>query len=153
MKPFTNNLQKEIDIRIKNGVDIADLIEGIDIRGINLSGAIISKFNRANDDISNCNLSHTVIGKDGQTNDLCSVKAQNVIFKGAKFLGKTILRHADLRNSNLTETYIPYTEYQYADFRGCRFCACIMTIGSREGLKARFDKNFMDELSKYWITE
>ena len=153
MKPFTHELRKEIDIKIKNQLDIADLIEDVDIRNQDLSYAVISKFDRQSSDISNCNLSRAVIGKEGQTNNLCSVKANNVIFKGAKFLGKTLLRHADLRNSNFTETYMPYVEYQYADFRGCRFCAMTITIGSREGLKAKFDKNFMEELTKYWQIE
>lgn len=153
MRKLNDNEINELRIRIKNNLDISDIIKNKDIRGLDLSYAIISDFNRIKDDISNCNLSYAIIGRDNIITNLSGTKMINCNFKGAKFLGKVWLRRVDARNSNWSGAYVPYVEYQYADFRGATFCDTIITIGSRQGLGAKFSKRFLDELCKHWILE
>lgn len=153
MKPMTNELREKIRTYIKNKLDISDLIKDVDIKGENLSRAIIKDFDRINDDISGCDLSYCIIGEEGKITNLSGTIMRDCNFKHTKFLGKVWLRRVDARGSNFTGAYIPYVSYEYGDFRGCKFCSTIFTIGSREGLKARFDKKIFEDLSKGWIIE
>lgn len=153
MKPISHELRKKIKTYIKNKLDISELIKDIDIKKEDLSGAIISKFDRINDNISGCNLARAIIGKEGELTQLSNTKMLNCCFKGTRFLGRVWFRKVDARGSNFSEAWLPYVEYQYADLRDCTFCSTIFPIGSREGYKAKFSKNFFKELTKAWIIE
>ena len=153
MKQMNNYLREKIKIAIKNKLDISSLIKDVDIRGEDLKGAVIEYFDRPGDNISDANLSNCIIGKENVKTDLNSVKMVNTNFKGTKFLGIVSLRRADARGANFTGAYMPYCEYQYADFRNAKFCSTVITIGTMEGLKARFSKSLWDTLTKGWIFE
>ena len=150
LKPMTASLYEKIQKKIKNRQDISDLIDGVDIRNVDLSRAIIKNFNRPNGDISNVNLSYAIIGEEGKQINFAGCKMRHVNFHGAKFLGKLILRGADLRFSDLSEAFIPYVVYQRADLRGCKFCGIVFKLGSLEGLKAKFDSQFFVDLARAW---
>lgn len=149
-KPIDDILKRQIAIHIKNRLDIGSLIKDVDIRGLDLSYAIIKEFNRINDDISNCNFSNAVIGEEGKITNLSGSKMVNCCFKEAKLLGRVLMKNVDGRNCNFRETFMPYVEYQYSNFEGASFCDAIFRIGSRVGIGAKFDKNLFAELSKWW---
>jgi len=154
MKKMLSLKQKEkIANYIKNRIDISDLITDYDIKGLDLSRAIISKFNRPDDDMSGTIFANTVIGIQGEVTNLSRSKFQGCNFKNARFLGKVWLRHADLRNCNLQGTHIPHMDFKFADFRGCNFCGVCFPhgdIAAKPGLGAKFSDNLFDDIAKGW---
>lgn len=147
-KPMTHQLRKKIQQYIKSGVDISDLIEGINLANENLANARIKSFNRISEDLTGLNLQHATIGAPGETTNLSGSILRNVKFKGTRFEGKIIMRRCDCRGANFCEAWIPYVEYQYSDFTGCSFCDITWQMGSRGALGAKFDLNFFKELGK-----
>lgn len=148
MRVMDHKLRKKVKEYIKSGMDISDLIQGVMIKGEDLSGAKISKFNRISDDLTGTSLKNAIIGKEGETTNLSGSKLINVCFKGTRFNGKVIMRKCDCRGSNFCETWIPYVEYQYSDFTGCTFCDITWQMGSRGAIGAKFDLNFFKELGR-----
>ena len=151
MRPMTNAIRNKISVYRKNKIDISELIKDVEIRGENLSYAIIKDFYRVKTDISNCNFSNAIIGEENKVTMMSNTNMKNCVFKSTKFLGKIIMRRCDARGSNFTETFMPNIAYEYSDFRGCNFCSCIFRIGSREGLGAIFDKKLWVDLTKGWV--
>jgi len=151
MKKMTHELRAKIRKYIKNGIDISDLIRDVEIKGENLSRAIIKDFNRVADDISGTDFSYAVIGEEGKITNISGTKMRNCNFRGTKFLGKVWMRRVDARGSNFSEAYLPNVEYQHSDFRNCTFCSTVIRMGSREGLGAIFGKELWDLLTKGWI--
>ncbi len=148
MKPFTDSLRQEIDIRIKNKIDISDLIKDVDIKGQDFSRAIIKEFNRVNDDISNCLFFGAIIGQENTITNLSGTKMKGTNFKQARLLGETWLKGVDARNSSFISTYMPYPNFQYADFRGADFCGIVTKLSSNHYKGAKFDIAFLEDLAK-----
>lgn len=149
MKPMTSSLRSRIQTHIKEGYDVADLIDGINLRDEDLSGAIISRFLRTNDDLSGCNFSNVIFGKDnGPEIHISSCVMRNVSFKGARVLPKFIFRANDARGSNFIGAFLPYAQWQGSDLRNCKWCGVITCLGSVEMRGARFDQSFFEQLSK-----
>jgi uncharacterized protein YjbI with pentapeptide repeats len=150
MKKITNELRNQINDRIKKQIDISELIEGYDIRNEDLSRAVIKKFNRIGDNISNCKFTYAIIGEIGTTTDLTNTKMIGCNFKGTVFLGNTILRGVDARNCNFNGADLNHVDYRRADFRGGQFCRCILRIGTLDGEGAIFDKKILEDLASGW---
>ena len=158
-KPLTSKTKETIQKYIKNGWDIADLINGVNISGLDLSHAKISYFKREyGENLVGINLTNAVIGTladlENPCNNLIALAGcdlRNSSFSGTKFYGKVQLKCANCRNCNFTWSFIPFVNYSMADLRGCRFCDTVMTIGSREGHGAIFDEAFMDLLKKAYV--
>ena len=150
--PMTQKLRDKIKMNIKNKIDISSLIEDIDFKGEDLSGAIITKLVRTDADISNCNFSHTTLGDETGKSvfSLIRCKMRNCNFHGAKFVGKTWIRSCDARNCNFKHADISRAEYQYTDFRDCTFCESIIRIGTKDGLGCIFPTQMFDDLCKGW---
>ena len=138
MDLINNKLRKQIKTYIKNHIDISDLIHGISIKGENLAGAIITHFNRPNEDMSDCNLSRAIIGVPGEIINLNGAILRNSNFKYTQFLGKLWMRRVDAKNCNFSYAFMPYIEYQYSNFRNSIFCETIMKVGSKCWLGADF---------------
>jgi uncharacterized protein YjbI with pentapeptide repeats len=153
MKPMTNELRKKILMRIKNRIDISDLVEGIDLKGENLSGAIISVFNRPESDFTKTNFSRAIIGADGTMTNISGSDLTDTNLNHTVFKGKLLLRRCKCLRTVFAYTYWPHAEYQHTDFRGSHFCETIMTFGSRCGLGAKFSREIFDDLIKYWEVE
>jgi len=147
MKKITEKLREKIKLYIKNGLDISDLIEGYDIRGENLAGAIIKRFNRFNQDISYCNLARAIIGEENQITHLSRATMIGCNFKDAVFKGKVWLRKVNAQNCTFDGAFLPFVEYQHGDFRHSTFCDTIWRFGSRAGHGAIFDS---DLILKKW---
>ncbi len=158
MKPFDNNLKKQVQIAIKNKQDIYSLIENVNINGTavlitDLTYAIISKFDRIKDKISNVDFSNATIGQEGKITNLSRSKFYNCLFYNTKFLGTLYLKNCECTDCNFNSAHLHNMEYQYTKFINCTFCEAIMRIGTDYGYKAYFDKNFFRDLSKHWGVE
>jgi uncharacterized protein YjbI with pentapeptide repeats len=158
MKSFTNELKKQIDIRIKNGIDISDLIKDVDIRGQDFSRAIIKELNIVNGDISNAMFFDATIGQENTITNLSGTKMNHTNFKQARLLGETWLTGADARNSIFTSAYMPYPKFNNANFKGANFCGIITKIQTHTYKGAKFDVKFIQDLAnmlnlKVTITE
>lgn len=158
MKPFDNNLKKQVQIAIKNKQDISSLIEDVNINSTtssitDLTYAIISKFDRIKDKISNVDFSNATIGQKGRITNFSRSKFYNCLFCNTKFLGITYLRHCVLDNCNLNNAWLVDVEYQYTKFPNCTFCEAVMRIGTDYGYKAEFDNHLFRDLSKHWSVE
>lgn len=153
MQPISNALRAKIKMTIKNRIDISNLIEDKDIRGEDLTGAIIETFNRPDGDISNCIFTRAIIGKEGGVTNLNRVRAVSCNFKGLTLKGKVWARRGNFRGTNFDEAFAPYVDYRYADFRGCTFCDTVFTIGTKKAYGSRFDNKFFQDLAKSWNLE
>jgi len=150
MTPMTHELRKKIQLYIKNKLDIATLIDGVQITGENFNGAIITRLFRLEEDLSNCSFANAVIGTaEGEVN-FSGSNLTNCNFRGVVFPGRVLFRNVRARGANLSDAYLPYMEYQGADFRSATFCDAVIRIGSRQGKGAKFDKNLFRALARFW---
>ena len=153
MKILSNEQRKKIEMYIKNGKDISELIEGYSLKNENFSRAIIKRLNRFNEDITNVNFSFCTIGEENIVTDLSGCDLKGCNFKYAKLLGRTVIRNADLRNVNMCNADLNEFDYQNSDFRGGVFCGCILKIGTSNGKGAIVDKKLLELLSTGWIVK
>ena len=154
MKPrLTDDIKREINIRIKNKVDIADLIENYSIDCEDFTGAVITRFNREGENISNLVLTNAVVGNEESGVNINRVIATNCCFKGVKFIGQVMAKNARLNNSNFMNAYVPRCDYRYADLRGCNFCGTIFTIATSYSFGAKFDDKFFHQLGDHFGLE
>ncbi len=150
MIPMSHKLKEKIRMYVKNKIDISDLISNVEIKGEDLSHAIIKKFNRTGENLSGTNFSYSEIGEEGIVTNLSNNKFLNCNFRNAHFLGTVYLRKCDCRGSNFQCAWLHNVEYQYSDVRNCNFCEAIMRLGSDYGYKTKVDKNIFLDLAKYW---
>lgn len=154
MKKITHELRLEIQNYIKSGKDISPLIEGYSIKDENLSGAIIKKFIRFNQDCSKVNLSRALIGEEGGVVDITNCIFDNANLFKTRFLTKVIAHNLKARGANFNKTYVPSAEYHNADFTGgTTFCSAVFEIGTGCGKGAKFDKNVVQQLITEWVVE
>jgi uncharacterized protein YjbI with pentapeptide repeats len=149
MKPkLPNAIKNEVAMRIKNKVDISELIAPYSIQNEDFSYAIIKTFNRIGENISNLNLTNAIIGSENQMIDLSGADARNCCFKRTQFISKVISKRTDFRNSNFTETFIPKWDYRLANLIGCVFCGTTFTIGTHYAFGAKFSPALFESLAK-----
>lgn len=155
MKPLTSDLKKKILERVKSKIDISDLIEGVDLRGADLSNTIIKKLRITDVDISNSNFSGSQLGDEtGQTIfTIIRCKLNNCNFFGTKFVGKAWVRSCTAHNCNLNESDVSKVSYEHTDFTGSTFCGATLRIGTREGIGCIFPKGLLEDLTKEWINK
>lgn len=154
MKPKLTGAQKEeIQMYIKNQIDISPLIANYSIAGENFSNAIIKTFNRPDEDISGLILANAIIGEDGKITNLNRVIAHHCNFRRSTWKGNIWARRANLQYSAFTDAFVPYLDYRYADCRHCDFCNAVWQIGTEKGLGAQFSEDFFQDLAKYWNVE
>ena len=151
--PMTHEVRIKITQYIKNGIDISPLIKDRDIKGEDLSRAIIKVFDRPDDDIAGTDFCQAVIGTEGKITNLNRVIAHNCNFNRAKFIGKIWARHSDWRGSNCKEVNVIDMDYKFADFRNCDMCNAVFCIGSNKGIGAKFDDKFFKDLGENWGVE
>jgi uncharacterized protein YjbI with pentapeptide repeats len=147
---FTAQVRKEVEMRIKNKLDISDLIKDYDVNGEDLSGAIITSFDRPGKDISGINLHNAIIGSKNVTTNWNRVVARGCQFQGCQFLGQLNARKADFRNTIWDGAFAPYVDYRFANMRGGSFCECVFTISTLKSYGAKFDTLFFKDLAKHW---
>jgi len=152
-KPMTDKLRDKIKMFIKNKADISELIKDVDIKGEDLSRAIIKDLSRQKCDMKGTNFSDAIIGEVGKVTNLSSNDFRKSIFKRTKFIGVIFLRHCDCRGCDFEETHMQDVQYQYSDFRDCNFCEAVMRLGVDYGYKAIVDNNIFKDLAKHWKIE
>lgn len=152
-KAMTHAIRDEIKMRIKNRLDISDLIAGVNIQGMDLSNSIIHTLDKTNCNISNCNFCGAKIGEERKVVRLTNAIAKNVNFKRVKFLGKVMARGIDARGANFYSAYMPYVDYRYADLRGANFCECVFSLGTAKSYGAKFSPDFFQDLAAFWGLE
>ncbi len=150
MLPMTNDLRKRIKIRIKNHLDISDLIQDVDIKGEDLQYAIIKNFTRVKVDISRVNLSNAVIGEKGKVTNISGNIMRNCRFCDIRFLGRVYMRKCICDGSDFNGADCSNVEYQKTSFLNCKFCETAIRLGSSYSWGAKFSQNFFDDLAKGW---
>lgn len=149
-KPMTSSLREKIKTYIKNEIDIASLIDGVSIKGENLSHAIISYMNKIEEDISGCNFSYTKLGCSDKIFTILRCNMNNCNFEEAEFVGRAFVRYCQAQNCNFKGANVAKADYQYTNFKGSTFCNAIIRIGTREGTGCIFPKEMFTELCKGW---
>lgn len=152
MLPYTNILKSRVETAIKNGIDISNLIEDVNLRNVNLSRAIIKKLNIRNRDISGCNFSNCVLGDPEVKLSVSFVdcKMQHCNFEGAKFIGVSWIRSCDAQFCNFMSADVSKVSYANTNFLGGRFCEAIIRIGTKEGLNCKFPVEMFENLTRGW---
>lgn len=145
MNSMTNDLRSKIKNSIKSGVDISDLIKDIDIKDEDFSYAVISSFDRNNQDISGCKLTGAKIQKA----NLMRTKARNVDFSYAD-LSNANCKYLDAVGSNFLRTNCTNTDLCGADLRGCNFCDVTITFSARYLYKTKVSDNILKLLDGVW---
>ena len=152
-KPITKEFRIKIQKYIKARMDISEIIKGYDIKGMNLERAIISEFNRPDEDLSGTNFANAIIGKDGRKCNCSRTNFSNCNFKNARVIGIFWFRYCNLQNCNFTNCHMPHVQYPFADLRGSDFCGgCfpIGTIATKSGIGATFSDNIFSEIANGW---
>lgn len=153
MKSISKEILEQIQIRIKNKIDIFDLIENVNIKGLDLSNAIISKLRIIDGNISGCNFSNCILGNDTDIFTIIKTNIENCNFNGALFIGKAMIRSCNAKNCNFKNADVSKVDYSNSDFRGSTFCGAIIRIDSRSGAGCSFGASFLQELSKEWLNQ
>jgi uncharacterized protein YjbI with pentapeptide repeats len=153
MKPATSIIKTQIASYIKNKLDISDLIVDLDIRGLDLSHAIIKKFNRMNSDISGVNLSYSMLGSDNNIFSVIKTKMNNCNFEGANFVGKAWIRSCDAKGCNFKNVNAANLDYAHSDFTNGSFCGAIIRIGTKESIGSTFDSSLLKDLTSSWANK
>lgn len=149
IRNMTQVQKDKINMAIKNGNDISDLIEGWNISGMYLASAKISRFNRVQENMTNINFVGATIGEEGKITNLCGSNFMGSNFQSAKFLGKIWFRGCDLRNCNFNNAWLPEVEYQRADLRNIQLCDAVFRIGSKSGFGAKLEWKLFEQLAQY----
>lgn len=147
---MNNNIKEEVRKRIKNKIDISDLIEKEDISNEDLSGAVITKLIRRDSNISGCNFSNCTIGSDNSIIEIIRTNMSNCNFSGCKFIGTAWMRSCNAHNCNFKNADVHKVSYEYTDFSGSTFCESVITIGTRQGIGCIFPQSLFDDLTKNW---
>lgn len=150
MKPMTAELRSKIQLYIKNGIDISDLIEGVEIQNEDFSYAIIKYFNRIKDDISGIRLSKAIIGEEGKITNVSGSKIRNAFFDDVKFLGSVFMRRCDCRGTDFGGAQLQNVQYQGTDFRLCKFCEAAIRIGTSYSAGSKFSPDLFKDLGIMW---
>jgi uncharacterized protein YjbI with pentapeptide repeats len=150
MIPLTHDLKEKIQTRIKNKLDISDLIKDVDLKGADLTGAVINNIQITKQDISGCNFTNTVIGNDKTICTLIQCNLTGCSFKGAQIVGRMWIRSCIAHNCNFKDADVSKVEYQYTDFTDSTFCNAVIRIGTREGIGCIFPTQMFDDLCKGW---
>lgn len=148
--PIPDAVRKEMQMRMKNQLDISALIANYSIAGEDLSGAILTNFDRAGEDLTKLNLSNAIIGTVGKETKLSRCNFTGSCFKGTRFLGKIIAKKSIFKNCDFTNAYIPYCDYRLSDFRGCTFCGTVFTVHTHYSVGSRFDNAFFKDMAEQW---
>lgn len=146
---MTEDEREKIKSYIKNSIDISELIEPYLLKNEDLSGAIILRLNRINEDMRNINFTKCVFGNENSIIDLSGSNLSGSNFKSSKFLGKFIVRNANLQNCNFNYAYVPNVDYCYADLRGISLCEAVLKFGVKCGQGAKFEWKIFENLAKY----
>ena len=150
MQTLTHNERETINMYIKNGKDIANLIKDRNIKGENLNRAIITKLERVKDDISGCSFAFAKIGNSEDIVKILETKMQNCNFECTEFIGRAWIRSCDAQNCNFKGADVSKVDYRYTNFLGCSFCESVIKISTRSGIGCQFPKSMFEELCKGW---
>jgi uncharacterized protein YjbI with pentapeptide repeats len=150
MKQINHAHRDRIVYAIKNQQDVSDLLVGYDIRGLDLTGAVIHNLNVSNQDISNTNFTRAVIGSNNGSVNLNRVIANNCSFIGTMFPGPVTVRRATFHGCNFTGAFMPYADYRFSKFTACKWCDAVFRIGTHNSIGAIFDDSFFGDLSAHW---
>ena len=154
MKPkLTSQQKQEIQMYIKNQLDISPLIDNYSIAGEDLSNAIIKTFNRPDEDISGVILANAIIGEENKITNMNRTIARNCNFRSSRWLGEVWARRIDARNTTFTNVFMPNMDYRYADLRGCDFCGAVFQIATPKAMGSRFSEDFFKDMAKFWNVE
>ncbi len=150
MKPMTNALKEKIMIWVKNRKDISDLIKDVNIKGMDLSGAIIKELDIHDQDIRKTNFARAIIGTKDNIINMNRTNLRGCCFVRTQFPGKLWVRRADIRDCNFKGAYVPFADYKFARLEGCNFCDTVFSIGTQRAYGASFSPDFFKDLAKFW---
>ena len=148
MRQMTNELRSKIKNYIKSGIDISDLIQDVEIKNENLSYAVISKFDRSNQDISGCKL---LAAKIPNAN-LMRTKAVKVCFDHAD-MSNANCRYLEACGSSFLRTNCMNVDFCGADLRSCNFCDMTITFSNRLLYKTKVSSNILNLLDAAWVID
>jgi uncharacterized protein YjbI with pentapeptide repeats len=152
MLPYTNEIDKKVKMYIKNKKDISELIANVDIKGINLSGAIIKYLNRLKCDLRGIDFSHCILGSDDKVFSIIQCDISNCNFNYTKFIGATFLRSCKAHNCNFKNADCSKVSYEHTDFTDSDFCGITLTLETNRGLGCIMPKNLFSNLMNGWST-
>lgn len=147
---FDTILREKIREYVKNRLDISDLIKDRNIKGENLSYAIIKELDIHDEDVSECNFAHAIIGTSDNIINFNRAILKNCCFMGTTFPGIVWARRADFRNCNFKDAFAPYVDYRYSMMQNSTFCNTIFSISSEKSHGACFSKDFFKDLADKW---
>jgi len=147
MIPMSHELKNKIINYIKSGVDISDLIKGIDLKNVDLANAVISQFDVHEQNISGCNLTNTKIINA----NLAHTIAHNVSFSYAN-LTNANCTYMDALGSNFVHAICINTNFSCADLRGIDFGGVTLTVSPRTLYHTKISGNILNVLDIKNIT-
>lgn len=151
MLPMSNSIREKINMYIKNGKDISEIIKDVNIKGENLSRSIIKDLNRVNCDLRGTNFSFCLLGGGVRPFSIIQCDIGNSNFESAQFVGTTFIRSCKAHNCNFKNADISKVSYEHTDCgETSNFCGAIIKIGTREGLGAHLPSSMWQDLCQGW---
>lgn len=138
-KPLTENLKSKIELCIKNGEDISDLIQDVNIKGMNLSRALIKRMVRINEDLSNTLFVEAKFGQEGSIVNLMGCNLMGCNFTRAVFYGTTWFKRVDARNATFRGASLFNAHFEYSDFRNVDLCGALVRLSVPHYLGTKCD--------------
>lgn len=147
---MTNALRLKIQKYIKNGLDISDLIKDVDIKGENLSRAVIKTLQRFKENMNRTNFSKAKIGQNGKITQITDCKLIEANFNETEFIGTVFFRRNNCQRANFNGAFLPNLQYQKTDFRFATFCEAVLRIGTTYGEGSKFSADLFKDLGSSW---
>ena len=98
MLPMTSDLRRKIKMAIKNRLDISELIKNVEIKGEDLSYAIIKDFTRVKCNISRAKFCNTIIGQKSKITNISDNIMKECNFGDTTFIGTVFMRRCNCRD-------------------------------------------------------
>lgn len=157
MLPMTDSIRKKIIDYKKSKRDISELIKDVNIKGEDLSYCIIKYLNRTNCDLRGVNFSHCKIGSNDKIVSLIQCDLSGSNFNHCYFVGTTFMRSCKVHLCNFKASDVAKVSYEHSDFgeedsQASNFCGAKITIGTNQGMGAKFPKQLFKDLMNGWGT-
>ena len=150
LKQPTELFKQQLADMIKQQEDVSNFIQGYNIKGLNLSRAIISKFIRINENISNTLFIDAIIGTEGEITSFqgCNISGSN--FTRCLFKGTTWFKNTKMQNANFHYSSVLNGHWEGADMRNCDWCGILTRFDSQHYLRSIMSEEGIQRFCGVW---
>ena len=152
-KRMNEVVRKQIQMQIKNGVDISAILKEYSLSGEDVTGAIIKTLDLTGETLEGTNFTRAIIGSMDNIIYFNNARFIDCSFVRTQLPGPVMARRMYCKACSFQGAFLAYVDYAYAQFHRCIFCDTIFSIGTKKARGAYFSPDFFRDLSKQWKVE